>query len=170
MLSFPLNAQPQEAERPANDRASSGAAFEDSIEAVLEGQGVEVIAMSEWNEARLYEEPELTIAIRNVRYPSIYGHEARIEFLLLHNGHNYLIEAKRQRVPGSNDEKLPFVFMNGELNIDATTSFIVVMDGKGWKRGAIRWINERANETDGFYVLELNSFGRWLANLLDKEL
>lgn len=72
----------------------------------------------------------------------------------------------RQRVPGSNGEKLAFVFLNAELNIDVDTSFIVVMDGEGWKPGAVTWLNARALETDGFDVFSLSGLDSWLHVLL----
>ncbi len=102
------------------------------------------------------------IVYRNARYRSIYRHGARIEFKLVLGGHCYLIETKRQRVSGSTDEKLPFVYLNAKLNL-AHHRFILVIDGHGWKPEARRWIERQARQLDGFDVLTVEGFKIWLS-------
>lgn len=52
--------------------------------------------------------------VRNVPYVSIYGSSSRSEFLYRDSalGHDIRIECRWQQVPGSVDEKLPFLYMN----------------------------------------------------------
>lgn len=105
--------------------------------------------------------------VLNAPYLSIYGHRARIEFLVLHQGRQILIEAKRQKTPGSTDEKLPYVFANAEVNIEQGREFLLVMDGDGWKPGALKWVYSKADQTDGFTVIGLDEFDDWLRRLND---
>ncbi|MCR9080138.1 MAG: hypothetical protein NXH78_13660 [Hyphomonadaceae bacterium] len=100
--------------------------------------------------------------IQNVPYVSIYGHDARIEFLFLHRGRQILIEAKRQESSGSTDEKLPYVFANAEANIAQGREFLLILEGEGWKRGARKWISDKAEQTDGFSVITSEAFEAWL--------
>ena len=129
--------------------------------AIFRIKGWDVIPVRDWREARLYEEPDLL----NAPYLSIYGHRARIEFLVLHQGRQILIEAERQKTPGSTDEELPYVFANAEINIKQGREFLLVMDGDGWKSGALKWVYTKADQTDGFTVIELGEFDDWLRRL-----
>lgn len=140
----------------------SGRRLEKQIENGLRDLGLEIIEIKNWKEARLYEEPNLTAVIKNVPYKSIYGHRARMEFLLLNMGKQYLIEVKRQRSKGSTDEKLPYVFSNALENLKIGRQYILIMDGDGWKSGAVDWINNKAKLTDGFYVMSPNEFLEWI--------
>ncbi|MEZ5838890.1 MAG: PD-(D/E)XK nuclease superfamily protein [Hyphomicrobiales bacterium] len=99
---------------------------------------------------------------RNVPYRSIYGHEARIEFMLAIGGRRYLVETKRMASPGSVDEKLPYVWLNALANRTGY-DFILVMDGDGWKSEARAWIERKARTDDHFTVLGLEGFKIWLA-------
>lgn len=49
-----------------------------------------------------------------------------------------IVEVKWQGVFGSVDEKLPYLALNIEQRFPFRT--IVVIDGSGWKRGAIDWL------------------------------
>ncbi len=123
---------------------------------------IEIIAASDWKEARLYREPDLRAAVTNAPYRSVYGHRARIEFLLILGSDQYLIETKRQRVSGSVDEQLPYVYLNALENI-GERGFVFVYDGAGWKPEALNWIGRKAADTDGFETMEAKDFPDWLA-------
>ncbi len=156
------------AEPDPSDKAQvSGRQLEVQIEVNLRNLGLEIIQSKNWNEARLYREPSLTAVVKNVRYKSIYGHRPRVEFLLLDEGRRFLIEVKRQRVAGSVDEKLPYVYENALLNLKSGYDFILVIEGEGWKPGAIKWIKNKAELTEGFNVMSPTGFLNWVrANIL----
>lgn len=147
----------------------SGESLEDQIEVAFRARGVEVLPAREWREARMYETPGLSAVIQNVPYVSIYGHDARIEFLFLHRGRQILIEAKRQESSGSTDEKLPYVFANAEANIAQGREFLLILEGEGWKRGARKWISDKAEQTDGFSVITSEAFEAWLDRQLGSD-
>ena len=102
------------------------------------------------------------LVLLNAPYRSIYGHEARVEFMLYLGGETYLIEAKRQTSSGSVDEKLAFVRLNALHNRDRHR-FVLVMEGDGFREGARRWIEHEAASDDRFDVLTtLDGFRIWL--------
>lgn len=151
----------------AADNASvSGNDFEDEIEAGFAGLGLELIQANQWREARLYENLELRIVVKDAPYDTIYGHRARIEFLIILGAERQiLVEVKRQKVSGSADEKLPYVFSNAVKNIP-DREFVLVLDGDGWKPEAKTWVKKQADNTEGFYVLDPKSFLEWLETRL----
>lgn len=155
---------------PALVRANEGAArsgfdLEAQIEAGLRERGFEIIAARDWDQTEPAQGDGTRKAILGAPYASIYNHAARIEFLLLFSGRRILVEVKRQRVAGSTDEKLPYVFANAQLNIGFGQEFIFVMDGNGWKKGALQWIERRASETESFSVMRPREFFNFLSRL-----
>lgn len=99
--------------------------------------------------------------MRNAPYRSVFGHGARIEFLLVLGGTRYLVEAKNMRVSGSMDEKLAFVLLNARHN-RPDHEFVLVMDGKGWRPEARRWIATMARDEEGFHVVTPTGLKSWL--------
>lgn len=163
-LMAPLLVSPALAEQAYSQgqlATQSGHRLESEIRGGLEDAGLELIKSSQWNEARLYKEPDLTAVITNAPYQTVFGHRARIEFLILHNGRQILVETKRQNVAGSVDEKLAYVYLNAVKNIP-DRDYILVMDGDGWKPEAKRWILDKATQTPGFYVLSPTDFFAWI--------
>lgn len=109
----------------------------------------------------MYREAHPKYLVTNVPYKSIYGHKARMEFLLIDGKRQFLIETKRQNFSGSTDEKLPYVYQNALANLPGR-EMILVMSGKGWKAGAVKWIRGKAEETDGFYAMNVDEFIEWV--------
>ena len=54
------------------------------------------------------------------------------------------IECKWQAVSGSVDEKLPYLYLNA-VERWFEEEIIILIDGKGWKRGALFWLREAVN-------------------------
>ena len=159
-IPFAVLFQPAYTQTPT--ASNSGLSLEKRIQGDLQSAGYEIIASKDWNEARLYQTEDPRFVILDAPYRSIYGHRARIEFLIILGDRQILVETKRQRVPGSVDEKLPFVYLNA-LNNLPEREFILVLDGDGFKPQAIDWIKARARETDGFSVLGPDELVEWLA-------
>lgn len=111
----------------------SGERLEDATEAAFRTLGVRVERADD-HETLPEPRPSDRSVLLNAPYRSIYGHEARIEFLFYLAGKTYLIEAKRQTSPGSVYEKLAFVRLNALHNGDRH-HFVLVMDGDGFREG-----------------------------------
>jgi len=139
---------------------TAGKALENTIEGILRSKGFTIIPSSQWNEARLHRTTHPKFLIKNVPYKSIFGHRARMEFLLIFGDRQILIESKRQKWSGSTDEKLPYIYQNALLNLP-DQEMILVMGGHGWKKGAVKWIRKKADETNGFQVMTLDEFISW---------
>jgi len=148
--------------RAQSPAAKSGLSLETRIQNDLQAAGFEIIAAKDWNEARLYQNDNPRFVILDAPYRSIYGHRAKIEFLIILGDRQILVESKRQSVPGSVDEKLPYVYLNA-LNNLPEREFVLVIEGNGFKPGAINWVSEKANETEGFSVLRPDELIDWLA-------
>ncbi|MCZ6803369.1 MAG: 4-diphosphocytidyl-2C-methyl-D-erythritol kinase [Proteobacteria bacterium] len=81
------------------------------------------------------------LLLRNVPYTTLYGGRGFTEFLL--KSHKYdleiRIECKWQQKPGSVDEKLPHVYLSA-VNAIPEDNIIILIDGKGFREGAIQWL------------------------------
>ena len=154
-----------QAEKPTGLAIRSGRGLEQQIEDGFRQRGFEIVRASEWDQSEERDNPTLRKVILDAPYASIYGHAARIEFLLLLPDRRILIEVKRQRTSGSTDEKLPYVYANAELNIEFGHEFFLIMDGDGWKPGAVKWTRDRAAENDNFSVYTPEEFFAWLERL-----
>jgi len=142
----------------------AGRAFEHEIQGILERAGFTVIASSDWNEATLYKTPTPRIVVTNAPYVSIYGHRARIEFLIISGQRQILCEVKHQATEGSADEKMPFIYETARANL-GEREYIFVMGGDGWKPGAVTWIRRKAKKTPGFKVFNRDEFAAWVKTL-----
>lgn len=161
-----LIASPLLASDGRDQATASGQSLEAAIEGQFESAGLSVIKASDWDESRLYSENGLKLVVRDAPYTSIYGHRARIEFYLILPAQHFYIEAKRQRSSGSTDEKLPYVVANARANISEGRGFVLVIDGDGWKQGAIEWVKDQAQIIDGFIVLDADELGPWLEGVM----
>ncbi len=128
---------------------------------MLAADGFEIIAFRNWRESILYERERPRIVVLDAPYLSIYGGRTKVEFLIITADRQVLVETKRMSVSGSTDEKLPYVFANAQANLPER-DFVLVMDGDGWRDGAVAWIEARAAETEGFTVLRPETFAAWL--------
>ncbi len=152
--------------RATENASVSGLDFEAAIEELFRSKGFCIIGSQSWQEDDLYRFKNLRMVIRNAPYVSIYHHRARIEFLIIAGERQILVETKRQNVPGSVDEKLPYVYLNALANIPER-EFALVLDGTGWKQDAVKWVRARAAETDGFDVFTPDTFSAWISQNFD---
>ncbi len=150
------------ADTSGSNANESGQLFESSIRGVLKAKGFVVVPYSEWAQNKQDYEHVARLALRNVPYRSIYGHDARVEFLLKAKelDRDILIQGMRQSRPGSVDEKLPYVWHNARLNYPERETILIVI-GDGWKPGALRWAREQMAATEGFSVMSFEEFLSW---------
>jgi len=129
--------------KKAKRTTASGNLLEQTVKTVCRQKGFKIVKYKDWskNPKKYGEELLLT----HVPYETIYKHPGKTEFLLksARYGLEIRIECKWQQVAGSVDEKLPYLYLNS-LEAMPEKHIVVVIDGTGWKAGAIPWLKEAA--------------------------
>ncbi len=93
----------------------------------------------------------------------IYGTPIKVDFAVMGlpsapNG--LIVEVKWQSVSGSVDEKLPYLALNIDQRFPLPA--IVVIDGSGWKHGAIDWLRRQVPRIPNlFAVYSMSEFIAW---------
>ncbi|NLI16687.1 MAG: 4-diphosphocytidyl-2C-methyl-D-erythritol kinase [candidate division Zixibacteria bacterium] len=152
---------------------SSGSTLEGTVKSIFSGKGFEVLSYSEWNKDPNKYGQELLLT--NVPYTSIYEEKARTEFLLISSKKNLRIriECKWQQVSGSVDEKFPYLYLN-IIEAIPEDHMIVIIEGDGFKPGAIRWFKKVIAEKKyageislkkNIEVMNLKEFMTWANNV-----
>jgi hypothetical protein len=123
----------------------TGNQLEVAVQTVLSGKGFSILNYREWlkNPNQFGEE----LLLKNVPFETIYKHKGNTEFLLLSKKYNLTIriECKWQQVAGSVDEKLPYLYLNS-IEAMPEKEIMILIDGVGWKKGAIEWLKSAVNE------------------------
>ena len=121
----------------------SGRVLEGTVISLFEQHGFQVVSYRAWVKApHLYSEELL---LRDVPYISIYGHNAKTEFLVQSKRLSLTvrIECKWQQVFGSVDEKFPYLYLNCIFAMPEDF-IIIVLDGGGAKPSAVSWLKNAA--------------------------
>ena len=148
---------------------SSGNTLERTIIATLESKGFQVVQYSNWRRAPTRYGSELLL--RNVPYKSIYGHDAKTEFVICSARYQLQVrvECKWQQSSGSVDEKFPYLYINC-LEGMPEDHIIIIIDGGGAKHGAVDWLRHASekklytteeNRTKRIEVMSLSEFLIW---------
>ncbi|MCR4443251.1 MAG: hypothetical protein NUV48_14045 [Peptococcaceae bacterium] len=117
------------------------------------------------------------LLLKNAQFCSIYGHSSKTEFLMISKKHNIeiRIECKWQQTSGSVDEKFPYTYLNC-IEAMPEQIIIIIIDGGGFKQGAIDWLKAAAknklyttnrNRNKEIRVMNIAEFIAW-ANLTFK--
>lgn len=123
----------------------TGNQLEVAVKTVLTGKGFEVVNYRLWEKQKEKFGEELLL--ENVPFTTIYGHRGNTEFLLLSKKYQLQmrIECKWQQVAGSVDEKLPYLYLNA-IEAMPETSILILIDGSGWKAGALNWLKDAVSQ------------------------
>ena len=154
----------------------SGNQLEVAVKTVLTGKGFELVGYRTWLKNPEYFGKELLL--ENVPFTTIYQHKGNTEFLLVSEKYNLKIriECKWQQVSGSVDEKLPYLYLN-VIEAMPEKTIMILIDGGGWKSGAITWLREAVNNkkySDNKYsdkeifVFNLMEFFTWANKTFNK--
>ncbi|MFO7634171.1 MAG: PD-(D/E)XK nuclease superfamily protein [Caldilinea sp.] len=136
---------------------SSGNTLEQTIVATLVSKGFEVVQHRAWKRDPQRYGNELLLC--NVPYQSIYGHDAKTEFVIRSKKYTLevRVECKWQQVSGSVDEKFPYLYINC-LEGMPENHVIIVLDGGGAKPGAVGWLRRAC--ANKLYTLPENQHKR----------
>jgi hypothetical protein len=150
----------------------SGQALETAMVAVLREHGFDVHDLGNPDSIEIGDNPAPRRAWRNVRYTTIYGHGGTIDFVLDAPAFAkpVWVEAMRQQTRGSLDERLPYLLSNARLAFP-DVHVVLVLEGPGWRPGALAWALRRAAEIDDkqVEVMGLEMFRHWLTRRLAGE-
>ena len=147
----------------------TGSQLETAIMTVLINKGFNVVSFKDWEKDQQAYGSELLL--RNVPFETIYGHRGKTEFLLKSQKHqrSIRIECKWQQVAGSVDEKLPYLYLNAVEKMPER-EIILLIDGPGWKSGALEWIRKAIrdfkyadvfNHGKQIHLFNLSEFFAW---------
>ncbi len=150
----------------AND---SGNVLEQTVKGIFSAKGFVKARYSDWKKR-----PEKyggEVLLFNVPFETIYEHKGTTEFKLMSEryGMDIRIECKWQQVAGSVDEKLPYLYLNC-IEAMPENHVIIVIDGDGWKEGAIPWLKDAVtqkkyttedNKSKKIQVFDLKEFITW---------
>ena len=122
-------------------KTDSGNVLEKTVIGAFQGKKIQILPFSDWKKKPVNYGDELLLT--NVPYDTIYGHKGYTEFLLRSKRFQkeIRIECKWQQWGGSVDEKLPYLYLNA-IEKMPEKEIIIVIDGDGWKEGAIPWLRD----------------------------
>ncbi len=120
-----------------------GQVLEASIISFFTQHGFSECSFRKWMAAPSHYGEELLL--RHAPYTSIYGHEAKSEFLLQSKrlSLSVRIECKWQQSSGSVDEKFPYLYLNCIFAMPEDL-VVIVLDGGGAKPAAVAWLKNAA--------------------------
>jgi hypothetical protein len=138
----------------------TGKRLEEFITHELEESGYTYIDRMKWKIALYLDQPIYTRQLflcKSIYDTAVYG-----DFTLFHPKKYpdcLVIESKWQESSGSVDEKLPFLVSNIKERFPINA--IVVIDGGGFKKGAIKWVQ---SQIDGklLNVFSMSDFHKWV--------
>ena len=123
----------------------TGKVLEQLVVSTLSAHGFVSVKYSEYknNKENFGEE----LLLKNVPYTTLYNGKGYTEFLLLSKNYNLeiRIECKWQQKAGSVDEKLPHVYLSA-IEAIPEDEVIILIDGKGFRDGAINWLKEASRK------------------------
>ena len=134
----------------------TGSQLESAVKTVLTDKGFKLVNYRVWNRSADKEKYGKELLLENVPFTTVYKHSGNTEFLLISEKYNLKIriECKWQQVQGSVDEKLPYLYLN-TIEAMPEKDIIILIDGDGWKNGAIQWLKNAVKEQK--YTTENNN-------------
>jgi hypothetical protein len=150
----------------AND---SGNVLEQTVKTIFAAKGFSLQRYRDWSKNPAKYGSELLLV--NVPFETIYQHKGTTEFRLVSGRYSMdiRIECKWQQVSGSVDEKLPYLYLNC-IEAMPEEDIIIIIDGDGWKRGAVEWLRnavkegkytDESNRGKAIQVMDLKEFITW---------
>ena len=139
----------------------TGNILEKQVLSLFLEKGFVIVDYSKWIKDKTKFGQELLL--KHVPFSSIYNHRGYTEFLLISKKLNkeIRIECKWQQSSGSVDEKLPYLFLNATSKM-TEKEIMIIIDGGGWKEGAIPWLKEAVNKSEQKKRIKVFSLAEFL--------
>ena len=129
----------------------TGAMLENIIESILISSGFQKIKERKTPLAKLIEmfSGKKWFARQYRGLIGEYGEVVNVDFLLCDSNKyqcGLVIEVKYQKVPGSVDEKYPYIILNMKKWNRQGIKAAIFFEGNGYRESALKWCQENANE------------------------
>lgn len=164
----PLSAA--DSRHPGRLANESGQELSGEVSSIMAGAGFKVMTHAEWSDRG---RPGGDVLLSRVPYTNLYGAEGRQAFRILspRRGLEVGLIVRRQDADGSNDTKLPHIYLTAIEAMRERTVFILV-EGEGWRGEGVDWLRRAVSErrygmpTDkDVRILSLAEFRRWVGGL-----
>lgn len=168
VLSFPVTAA--EGHHPGRQANLSGQKLQEEVTTVMEQAGFTALSHAQWLERG---RPTADLLLSRVPYTNLYGDEGRQSFRILspRRGLEVGLIIRRQDSEGSNDTKLPHLYLTAVEAMGERTVLILV-DGTGWRDGGLAWLRRTVAERrygtpadKDVRVMSLEEFRHWAKGL-----
>ena len=153
--------------QPGGNKANkSGSLIAEATEALTNLHGYTAVNFNQWQPRS---QPKAIV--RRWPYRTVYGTTGYGDACLV-AGRKVWIEAKRQMVSGSVDEKFPYMFQNAKQAWSEEADVVaIILQGEGFKPGAVEWLKREANNHNAtrsaseapIYVFSIGEFIDWVA-------
>ena len=109
------------------------------------------------------------ILFRNAPFTSLYHSLSKSEFLYVHNELRVRIECRVQTVPGSVDEKFPYLMRNAEQHMPEQHIWLII-EGVGARAKAMDWIRGEAKRimTKHIRIMNLSEGQKAVKHLVEQ--
>ena len=145
-----------------NTANSTGGAFEKTIEDAIKRCGYKSTSASDFFAGMGSGVP---LYCHKLKYGSnIYESRTEYDFIVYHpqkHPNGLVIEVKWQQVPGTADEKFPFLVLNIQNKYPFKT--VLILDGGGYRIGAEKWVRLQVG-SNLLHVFNFTEFMIWINN------
>ena len=147
----------------------TGKIFENQCKPLFEEYGFILLDNAKYEKLKAKNQLPDKYVILNAPFTTIYNHKGKTEFVIVDNTLNKRIrvENKYQSAAGSVDEKYPYVLLNA-IEAYPENEIIIVIDGGGYKDGALEWIKTKVKDnwldyksTKKIEIMSIIEFNNW---------
>lgn len=99
-------------------------------------------------------------------YISIYGSKCYSDFSFIVKNELFRVECKSQKVSGSADEKLAYLYLNA-INAFKENNILIILEGNGFRQSSIQWLKDSCNKIPerNVFVLHFEELEEFLNGL-----
>ena len=123
---------------------TNGMSYEKKFELFCNSKGIGSVYHTRWSRSGTGSfDDDNKILVKDFPYESIYpGRICKTEFVLILNDRRIRIEFKSQDMPGSTDEKIPYLLENVRHSFPEDEVILGIM-GEGWRPGIKEYVNKQ---------------------------
>jgi hypothetical protein len=143
----------------------TGKVFASKIEAAFKANGLAQYNFSEYNDNPELFKDKSKFVLQKPPYTNIYNGDGYSDYLLVIHDRaiKVRLEVIWQQVRGSTDQRLAYFLKNAQ-EAYPENNVLFVIDGPGWREGAVEWMRREAENypLKNIGVMNLSQFLAWL--------